>query len=78
MEAYSQLRGVTIIPEIDVPGHSSPFVKKYPEIFAIQDTVNNPYIINMGRAEVYQALDLLIGEVLSIFTATPYFSYWRR
>ncbi len=73
MEAYSQLRGVTIIPEIDVPGHSSPFVKKYPEIFAIQDTVNNPYIINMGRAEVYQALDLLIGEVLSIFTATPYF-----
>ncbi len=73
LEAYSQLRGVTIVPEIDVPGHSSPFVKKYPEIFAIQDTINNPWIINMGKEEVYTALDQLIGEVLAVFKASPYF-----
>ena len=73
MEAYAVQRGVTIIPEIDVPGHSSPFVKQYPEIFAIQDTVNNPWIINMGREEVYTALDELIGELTTVFKASPYF-----
>lgn len=73
LEAYSQMRGVTIIPEIDVPGHSSPFVQKYPEIFAIKDTLTNPWIINMGKEEVYQALDELIGEAVSVFKSTPYF-----
>jgi len=73
LEAYSQLRGVTIIPEIDVPGHSSPFIKKYPEIFAIKDTIANPWIINMGKEEVYEAMDDLIEEVLSVFKTTPYF-----
>lgn len=73
MESYSQTRGVTIIPEIDVPGHAYPFVNKYPEVFALQDTTTNPWIINMGRESVYEALDVLIGEVLTIFRATPYF-----
>ncbi|NRB53964.1 MAG: family 20 glycosylhydrolase [Saprospiraceae bacterium] len=70
---YAELRGVTIIPEIDVPGHSSPFVKKYPEIFAIQDTASNPWIINMGNEAVYEALDKIVGEALDIFKDTPYF-----
>ncbi len=73
LEAYSQLRGVTIIPEIDIPGHSSPFIEKYPEIFAIKDTADNPWIINMGKEEVYEALDHIIGEVSAIFKSTPYF-----
>ena len=41
LEAYSQLRGITIIPEIDVPGHSSAIVKAYPEIFALKDVEEN-------------------------------------
>lgn len=73
LESYSQLRGVTIIPEIDVPGHSSPFVRQYPEIFAIEDTASNPWIINMGKEAVYAALDTLIGEMTTIFQASPYF-----
>ena len=73
LETYSQLRGVTIIPEVDVPGHSSPFVKSYPEIFAIQDTVSNPWIINMGNEAAYEALDQIIGELVEIFEASPYF-----
>ena len=73
LEAYSQLRGINIIPEVDIPGHSSPFVKMYPEIFAIKDTAENPWIINMGKEEVYEALDHIIGEVSAIFKSTPYF-----
>ena len=73
LEAYSLVRGVTIIPEIEIPGHSSPFVEKYPEIFAIKDVKENPYIINMGKEETYEALDYIIGEVTEIFKTTPFF-----
>lgn len=73
LEAYSQLRGVTIIPEIDIPGHSSPFVEAYPEIFALKDVKTNPYIINMGKEEAYQVLDELIRELTEVFKTSPYF-----
>lgn len=72
LEAYSQLRGITIIPEIDVPGHSSPFVENYPEIFAIAAIDKNPWIINMGKEEVYETLEKIIGEIAEIFQASPY------
>jgi len=33
LEKYSQARGVTIIPEVDVPGHSTLLRRHYPEVF---------------------------------------------
>lgn len=73
LENYATERGVTIIPEIDIPGHSSPFVEKYPEIFGIKDRAINPWIINMGNEEAYNALDQIIGEIAAIFKSSPYF-----
>ncbi|MEM7374703.1 MAG: family 20 glycosylhydrolase [Bacteroidota bacterium] len=73
MEAYSQVRGVTIIPELEVPGHAEQFVKQYPEIFAIEDTATNSYIINMGNEAAYEAIDNIVGEMAEIFQASPYF-----
>ena len=73
LEAYSQLRGITIIPEIDVPGHSSAIVKAYPEIFALKDVEDNPWIINMGKEEVYTALEDIFSEIIQVFQASPYF-----
>ncbi|MDN5211824.1 family 20 glycosylhydrolase [Fulvivirgaceae bacterium BMA12] len=73
LEAYAQLRGITIIPEIDIPGHSSSIVNAYPEIFALKDKKENPWIINMGKEEVYAALEDIIAEVARVFKATPYF-----
>ena len=81
---YSYNRGVILVPEIDVPGHSMQFVKKYPEIFSISDTdkasedlfgnkkefVN---VINMGKEEVYSSLEKLFTEVMNIFDSSPYF-----
>jgi len=72
LESYSQVRGVTIIPELEVPGHAGQFVKVHPEIFAIQDTAANPWIINMGKEEVYEAIDLLVKEIAQTFKASPY------
>ncbi|TRX61680.1 family 20 glycosylhydrolase [Fulvivirga sp. M361] len=73
LEQYAQLRGVVIIPEIDVPGHSSAIVKAYPEIFALKDVKDNPWIINMGKEEVYQALEEIISEIAPVFKSSPYF-----
>lgn len=73
LEAYSQKRGVTIIPEIDVPGHAKSFVTAYPELFGIAAHEQNPYIIHMGKEEVYATLDSIFSEIIPIFKATPYF-----
>ena len=75
LESYSQARGVTIIPELEVPGHEAAMVRTMPDLFKITGTV--PYehhaTINWAKAEVTNALDLLIGEMCSVFQATPYF-----
>ncbi|MEL6252331.1 MAG: family 20 glycosylhydrolase [Bacteroidota bacterium] len=72
-EAYSQARGVTIIPELEVPGHAMQFVTQYPEIFALEDTAENKWIINMGSEEAYEAIDKISKEMMDIFKASPYF-----
>ena len=81
---YANQRGVVIVPEIDVPGHSMQFVKKYPEIFSISDAesggedlfggrVDFVNVLNMGKEEVYTSLEKLFIEVMDIFHTSPYF-----
>ncbi|MFY0592816.1 family 20 glycosylhydrolase [Roseivirga sp.] len=73
LERYSQERGIIIIPEIDIPGHASSIVQAYPALFRLKDIKENPWTINMGKEEVYTALDEIIGELIPIFKSTPYF-----
>ncbi len=73
MEQYSQQRGVTIIPEIEMPGHSSSINNSYPEIFSVKGHSSGQYIMNIGKEEVYESLDLIIGEMTTIFKSSPYF-----
>ncbi|MDB4537724.1 family 20 glycosylhydrolase [Akkermansiaceae bacterium] len=67
LEEYSQARGVTIIPEIDVPGHSTILRQHYPEVFGKSPTelATTP--------EAQKGMETLIKEMLSVFKATPYF-----
>ena len=78
---YAQLRGITLIPEIDIPGHSRKFIETYPEIFSPKlkkwgknmwggDAFNN--VINVGSEKVYSALDVILDEVIEIFHTSPY------
>jgi hexosaminidase len=75
LEQYSQVRGVTIIPEFEIPGHSAAMIRTMPDLFKIKDTL--PYehhaTVNWAKPEVMAALDVLIGEVCAVFQATPYF-----
>lgn len=67
LESYSQARGVTIIPELDVPGHSAILREQYPEVFGetLTDLATKP--------EAQAGYEKLIDELLGVFQATPYF-----
>lgn len=75
LEHYSQDRGVTIIPELEIPGHEGAMNRAMPDLFLIRGT--KPYehhaTINWAKPEVMEALDVLIGEICAVFQATPYF-----
>jgi len=75
---YAKDRGIIIIPEMDIPGHSRQMVEIYPEIFGVNNKMMqiNPSksnVINIGSEKVYDAIDQLIGEIIEVFDTSPYF-----
>jgi hexosaminidase len=72
---FADYRGVTIIPEMDIPGHSATLVRTMPDLFKIKGT--KPYehhaSINFVNPAVLQAVDTLIGEMCDVFHSSPYF-----
>jgi hexosaminidase len=72
LERFATERGVTIVPELDVPGHSWAMVEANPELFGLAGRESNPYIINMGSERVYAALDTIVGEIAGVFESSPY------
>lgn len=66
LEAYSQARGVTIIPELDVPGHSALLRKIYPEVFGKSSTD----LATLDSA--FQGVCTVLEEMMDVFQASPY------
>jgi len=66
LEAYARARGVVIVPEIDVPGHSTILRREYPEVFGatVQELATSP--------AAQRGVETLISELLSVFESTPY------
>jgi hexosaminidase len=71
LEEFARVRGVTIVPEIDVPGHSASLVKALPDV--VGNTPPTANTICPGKESTYRFLDSLIGEICSVFKSTPYF-----
>ncbi|MGL5111044.1 MAG: beta-N-acetylhexosaminidase [Flavobacterium sp.] len=71
--AFAQERGVAILPEIEIPGHSRAVIGSYPEIGcstkeqtkSIQGEVNNVWCA--GREENYAILEKIINEIVALF-----------
>ncbi|TRX61684.1 family 20 glycosylhydrolase [Fulvivirga sp. M361] len=76
---YARLRGVAIIPEIDLPGHSTQLWSKYPDVFgSIDPKTNQPvslYVINMAKEETYQACEKIINSLAEVFYTSPYIHF---
>lgn len=72
--AYASDRGIRVIPEFDVPGHTTAWFVGHPElasapgpyvldsVFGILDPVMDP-----TRDEVYDFLDVFVGEMAELF-----------
>ena len=71
--AYAAARHITVVPEIDVPGHAQAAVAAYPEHGVVDGptlpSANwgvNPYLFN-PREETLQFLENILAEVLEMF-----------
>jgi len=71
LEAFSQARGVTIVPEIDMPGHCGAAIAAMPELFRASE--KHHATINFASAKVVAAMEKLVDEALELFPATPWF-----
>ncbi|MDT5157477.1 MAG: hexosaminidase [Acidobacteriota bacterium] len=72
--AYARERGIRVVPEFDIPGHSTSWLVGHPEL----GSAPGPYTIERGagifepaldptREEVYKFLDSFLGEMASLF-----------
>ncbi len=71
--AYARDRGIRVVPEFDMPGHSRSWLAAYPELASVPgpyqagrmadaDTVMDP-----TRDQTYKFLDKFIGEMADLF-----------
>jgi hexosaminidase len=75
--AYADARGVTIIPEVEVPGHSGAMQGAMPEIFGAKNEATGKYdtlgVINIANEEIYPVLEKIVAENIELFKSSPYF-----
>ena len=71
--AYAAERFITVVPEIEMPGHSQEVVAAYPELGCTTDVVQarthwgvSPYLLNAEPATI-TFMQNVLGEVLQLF-----------
>jgi hexosaminidase len=73
---YAMKRGITIIPEIDIPGHNLAAVASYPNLTCFeggQKVMTVPGVskelLCAGNEQVFEFLDVVFGELSEVFPA---------
>jgi hexosaminidase len=73
---YGRQRGIRVVPEFDVPGHTGSWFPGYPELASTAGPfilgVRGPLVMNPSKESTYAFLDAFIGEMTQLFP-DPYF-----
>ena len=74
LAAYASARGVMIMPEIDMPGHTTAWLAAYPELSCSGQPIKvshhigiHPNALCPAKEEVYDFIKVLLGEVAAVF-----------
>lgn len=72
--AYAHDRGIRVVPEFDLPGHSLSWLEAYPELaidpgpyVRAQVYGIHPVALDPTRDEVYEFIDTFLGEMAEVF-----------
>jgi hexosaminidase len=69
--AFAQARGIEVVPEIEVPGHSFAVMRSYPELCCTGRPERNPGhqkdLYCAGRESTFEFLEQVLDEVLEMF-----------
>ena len=75
---YAAARGITVVPEIEIPGHSSAAIASYPSLGCTNDTIQVPHtwgvfadVYCVGKPETFTFLFNVLDEVIALFPS-PY------
>jgi hexosaminidase len=72
---FADERGVTLVPEIESPGHSGQLRGTYPEVFSwYEEGITKPlHVVDIANPKAYEGMKTLIDEACEIFKSSPYF-----
>lgn len=72
--AYAAQRGIRVVPEIDLPGHTTALGAAYPQLMAQPGPATperhwgvHPAVLDPTKVEVYQFIQTLLTEVAAVF-----------
>jgi hexosaminidase len=74
--AFADARGVTLVPELELPGHSGQLRGTLPGIFHYRQNdgkLLTQETVNMVGDKAYAAIETIIGEMSDVFRSSPYF-----
>ncbi len=73
---FAKIRGIDVIPELDMPGHTTSIIQAYPELSCKGEVpeINERTFVYKdvlcgGKAEVYAFVEKLLDEVVGLFTS---------
>ena len=65
--AYAAERGITVIPEIEIPGHSEEVLAAFPQLSCSGKALPYESDFCIGNEESYTFLEVVLSEIMDIF-----------